>query len=149
MKKHVAFSLFSLLLLSSLSAEAYELPQQKDPAAQLLLQTLLECGKQKLGGEMGIDLAYAMGEQANRQIVAYCQQGNKKQAYETAVYYAGTDEGKAALECAAQLKPLVEQPAVQKFLGQYKAAVSEIVNGAVPQDVCVGVKRSSYNPYNY
>lgn len=126
------------------SASAVPLPEQKDPAAQLLMQTLVECGKQKLGGEAGIDLAYAMGEQANRQIVAYCQAGNIKKAYDTAHYYASTEEGKAVMECAGQLKPLVMQPAVQKILGPYRQMVTDVTNGIVPQNVCAGVKRGGY-----
>lgn len=123
---------------------AVQLPEQKDPAAQLLMQTLVECGKQKLGGEAGIDLAYAMGEQANRQIVAFCQAGNIKKAYDTAHYYASTEEGKAVMECASQLKPLVMQPAVQKILGPYRQMVTDVTNGIVPQNVCAGVKRGGY-----
>ncbi len=142
MKHVVLFSVLSLIFLANATrSEAFVMPQQSDPATQLLLQTLVECGKQKLGGENSIDLAYAMGEQANRQIVSYCKSGNKKKAYDTAVFYSKTDQGKAALECAAQLKPLVEQPSVQQILGMYGSMVNDVMNGVIPQDVCVGIQQ--------
>lgn len=130
-------------LVSSCLAQG-SVPQPSDPAAQAVMAALVACGESKLGGKAGIDLAVAMGEQANRQIVAYCQAGNKPRAHETAAYYAGTEQGKVALECAAQLKPLVEQPAIQNFLGVYRTMATEIMNGQVPQDVCVGIRQTAY-----
>lgn len=143
MKKLSTFAL--VLSLAAFSAEAIELPQSEDPAAQLVLQSLAECGKQKLGGEAGMDMAKQMGDQANRQIVAYCKEGDKDNARKVAEYYAQTDEGKAAMECATQIKPLVDQPAVQKLLGNYKDMVNDIMNGQVPQDVCVGIRPERYS----
>jgi hypothetical protein len=141
----LALTIASLFLFSG-TATALEIPPQKDPAADLVLQSLMECGRQKLGGENGVELAKQMGDQANRQIVAYCKEGNKQKAREVAQYYATTDEGTAALDCAAQIKPLVDQPAVQKLLGNYKDMVNEVMSGQVPQDVCVGI-RQEYRRY--
>jgi uncharacterized protein YwlG (UPF0340 family) len=134
----------AIVCVSSPSVAQGVIPQPSDPAAQAVMAALVACGESKLGGKTGIDLAVAMGEQANRQIVAYCQAGNKPQAHETAVYYAGTEQGKVALECAAQLKPLVQQPAIQNYLGVYRNMVNEILNGQVPQDVCVGIRQTAY-----
>jgi hypothetical protein len=132
----------SLLAILSSNLYAFEMPKEaKDnPVAQLLIQSLVECGKQKMGGEESVDVAYGMAEQANRQIVAYCKAGNKDKAYQTAQYYAATDEGKAVLACATQLKPLIDQPATQKLLGSYKQMVAEVVGGNIPQDVCAGMR---------
>jgi hypothetical protein len=140
MKNKINYSFLIIFSALALPALAYQIPEQKDPAVQLVLQSLVECGKQKLGGDDGVDVAYQMGEQANRQIVAYCKAGKKQQAREVAEYYAATEEGKAALECAGQLKPLIEQNAVQNLLGVYKTMVNDIVSGQIPYDVCVGIQ---------
>lgn len=142
--------LSAVIFISVLPAQAGVatlVSQPQDPAAKAVIAALLACGEQKLGGKSGIDLAYAMGDQANRQIVAYCKQGKKDKAHEVALYYAGTEQGKIAMECAAQLKPLVEQSAIQKMLGQYKDIVADIMNGQVPMDVCVGIHPNSQYYY--
>ncbi len=143
MKLKTTVLILTALLLRAPLAQAQNMgiPQQSDPAAQAVIMALIACGEQKLGGQAGVDMAKAMGDQANRQIVAYCREGNKSKAHDVAAYYAGTDEGKILMECAAQLRPLVEQPAVQQLLGVYKPMVNDILNGSVPQDVCVGVKQ--------
>lgn len=139
--------LFTVCAMAATAVQALEIPKQKDPAADLVIQSLMECGKQKLGGENGVELAKQMGDQANRQIVAYCKDGNKQKAREVAQYYATTDEGKAALECAAQIKPLVDQPPIQKMLGIYKEMVNDILNGVVPADVCIGIRPDTRRYY--
>lgn len=133
-------SFFSIYMLTVYAHAGDPLAEEKKrvpPGAILVISLLEVCMKEELGGDDAFNNMVEMGRQAERQISSACRDKNIKKAHQIARYYASTREGKAAFACAAKVRPIVQDPFIQKLLGKHVATANTIMAGHVPENVCL------------
>ena len=58
-------------------------------------------------------------DNAVKRVEGYCHNKDEERAYNAVLGYSQQPETKVFLKCAAQLKPLIESPSVQKLIGKH------------------------------
>lgn len=134
--------LFSQLEAATSKVDEEWLRQQRaalPPGANIVLSMLEICVKNELGVTDQKAVSRRLMRlvvQAEQQIRQACQVKDIQKAHTIAKQYAATTEGKATMVCIQKLKPLIEQPSVQKLLGKHQPKARTILAGGIPANVC-------------
>ncbi len=133
--------LLFILFLTGISSHAFAesisitLDNKQPLEIQLAAAALKGCMAETIPESQLADIEKRTEVIAN-QVKQHCQNKDEEKAYQLVAYHFNQQEAQTAIQCAQQLRPLLDSPTVKQAISKHMADVEMVLNGQIPRPIC-------------